>query len=78
MVPRAWVMWCEQVCVCPQCGHQIGWMFEPEDGALAGLERPSEEGFIAVIVNKADVKRDDDNENVFKVYSEPLNISWLK
>ena len=51
-------MWCEQVCVCPQCGHQIGWMFEPEDGALAGLERPSEEGFIAVIVNKAgDVKR---------------------
>ena len=28
--------------------------------ALAGVERPSEEGFIAVIVNKAgDVKRDD-------------------
>ena len=51
------VMWCVQVCVCPQCGHQIGWMFEPEDGALAGVERPSEEGFIAVIVNKAgDVK----------------------
>ena len=41
------------MCVCPQCGHQIGWMFEPEDGALAALERPSEEGFIAVIVNKA-------------------------
>ena len=62
-----------------QCGHQIGWMFEPEDGALAALERPSEEGFIAVIVNKAgDVKRDDDSENVFKAYSEPLNISWLK
>ena len=50
--------------MCPQCGHQIGWMFEPEDGALAGLERPSEEGFIAVIVNKAgDVKGDDDSEN---------------
>ena len=65
--------------MCPQCGHQIGWMFEPEDGALAALERPSEEGFIAVIVNKAgDVKRDDDSENVFKVYSEPLNISMLK
>ena len=47
--------------MCPQCGHQIGWMFEPEDGALAGLERPSEEGFIAVIVNKAgDVTRIDD------------------
>jgi len=38
--------------VCPQCGQQIGWMFEPEDSDLARLERPSEEGFIAVIVNK--------------------------
>ena len=63
------VMRCVQVCVCPQCGHQIGWMFEPEDGALPGLERPSEEGFIAVIVNKAgDVKGGDDSENMFKVY----------
>ena len=40
----------DQVCVCPQCGHQVGWMFEPEDG----LERPSEEGFYAIIVNKAE------------------------
>ena len=65
--------------MCPQCGHQIGWMFEPEDGALAGVERPSEEGFIAVIVNKAgDVKWDDDSENMLKVFSGRLNISWLK
>ena len=48
---------CDQVCVCPQCGHQIGWMFEPEDSAEAGLERPSDEGFIAVIVNKAGDRR---------------------
>ena len=35
-------------------------MFEPEDSDLAGVERPSDEGFIAVIVNKAgDVTRVD-------------------
>ena len=46
--------------MCPQCGQQIGWMFEPEDSALAGLERPGEQGFIAVIVSKAgDVTRVD-------------------
>ena len=22
-----------RVCLCPQCGAQIGWMFEPEDTA---------------------------------------------
>ena len=50
------------MCVCPQCGQQIGWMFEPEDSDLARLERPSEEGFIAVIVNKAgDVTRVDED-----------------
>ena len=47
--------------MCPQCGQQIGWMFEPEDAALPGVDRPSKEGFIAVIVNKAgDVTRVDD------------------
>ena len=47
--------------MCPQCGQQIGWMFEPEDAALPGLEKPSQEGFIAVIVSKAgDVTRVDD------------------
>ena len=49
------LMMCDdQVCVCPQCGHQVGWMFEPEAGVEAGVERPSVEGFYAIIVNKAE------------------------
>ena len=54
--------------MCPQCGQQIGWMFEPEDAALPGVERPSKEGFIAVIVNKAgDVTRVDDLKDLISL-----------
>ena len=67
-------MTCDQVCVCPQCGQQIGWMFEPEDAALPGVDRPSKEGFIAVIVNKAgDVTRVDDLKDLISLKeAEPL------
>ena len=60
--------------MCPQCGQQIGWMFEPEDAALPGVERPSQEGFIAVIVNKAgDVTRVDDLKDLLSLHeAEPL------
>ena len=56
-------------------------MFEPEDAALPGVERPSQEGFIAVIVNKAgDVTRVDDPKDLISfLEAEPFtNISCLK
>ena len=30
----------------------LGWMFEPEDSAIEALEKPSEAGFYAIILNK--------------------------
>ena len=41
-----------RVCVCPQCGAHLGWMFEPEDSDLINLEKPSSSGFYALIVSK--------------------------
>ena len=66
-----------RVCVCPQCGQQLGWMFEPEGEpeelrwrhvntwlhvehvelhlhacVCRNLEKPSEAGFYAIIVNR--------------------------
>ena len=42
-----------RVCVCPQCGAHLGWMFEPED-LLTGpaQDRPSPAGFYAIILDK--------------------------
>jgi len=41
-----------RVCVCPQCHAHKGWMFEPEDSAVEGLEKPSSSGFYALILDK--------------------------
>jgi len=41
-----------RVCVCPQCGQHLGWMFQPEDDDFSEREKPSEAGFYAMIVSK--------------------------
>jgi len=41
-----------KVCLCPQCHEQKGWMFEPQDGAEESLEKPSTQGFYALILDK--------------------------
>ncbi len=43
-----------RVCVCPQCGAHLGWMFEPEDTLVLrpAQDRPSPAGFYALILDK--------------------------
>ena len=42
-----------RVCLCPQCGQHMGWMFEPDlSDNLDTLDRPSSAGFYALIVSK--------------------------
>ena len=39
-----------RVCVCPQCGHHLGWIFEPEDLVSPGQDRASSTGFYGLIL----------------------------
>ncbi|XP_059087043.1 uncharacterized protein LOC131883557 [Tigriopus californicus] len=41
-----------RVCVCPQCKSHLGWMFEPTEVVQDVLDKPSDQGFYALIADK--------------------------